>query len=201
MAYPLKRPIDAIAAAIALVALSPILAILAGMIAVTAGRPVVYRQERLGLGGKSFVIHKFRTMIDAWDNEGNPLPDEARLTPLGTFLRQSSLDELPELWDVLCGHMSLVGPRPLLVEYLPLYTSEQARRHEVRPGITGLAQVKGRNGLSWEERFTLDTWYVDTCSFSLDLKILLLTPLKVLSQEGIAGGGRATMEPFRGSTT
>lgn len=200
MPYALKRPFDTIAAGIALVALTPLLAILAATIALTIGRPVLYRQRRLGKNGQTFTIHKFRTMIDAWDQDGHPLPDEARLTRLGTFLRRLSLDELPELWDVVCGRMSLVGPRPLLVEYLPLYTPDQARRHDVRPGITGLAQVRGRNSLNWEERFRLDTWYVNHCSLWLDLKILVLTPLKVLSQEGITGGGRATMEPFRGSS-
>lgn len=199
MTYALKRPIDVIAATIALIVLSPFFAFLAALVSLTVGRPVLYRQDRLGLGNSTFVIYKFRTMTDERDQDGNLLADEARLTSFGSLLRRLSLDELPELWNVLCGSMSLVGPRPLLVEYLTLYSPDQSRRHDVRPGITGLAQVKGRNRLSWEERFKMDTWYVDNCSLWLDAKILLLTVYKVLLREGISGDGRATMEPFRGS--
>jgi lipopolysaccharide/colanic/teichoic acid biosynthesis glycosyltransferase len=160
---------------------------------------VFFRQVRPGLHGRPFTMVKFRTMRDAVDGEGRPLPDELRITPLGRFLRGTSLDELPELWNVLRGEMSLVGPRPLLMEYLPLYTPEQARRHEVRPGITGWAQVNGRNAIGWEEKFRLDSWYVDHRSLWLDLKILLLTVKKVFVREGISQEGQATMERFRGT--
>jgi lipopolysaccharide/colanic/teichoic acid biosynthesis glycosyltransferase len=163
------------------------------------GSPVLFRQRRPGLHGRPFEMLKFRTMLDATDGAGNPLPDADRLTPLGRFLRATSLDELPELWNVLRGEMSLVGPRPLLMEYLPLYTPEQARRHEVRPGITGWAQVNGRNAISWEEKFRMDVWYVDRRTFALDLKILLLTAKKVVVREGISQQGQATMERFLGS--
>lgn len=163
------------------------------------GFPVFYRQERPGKDGKPFEMVKFRTMRDLNDKDGMPLPDKQRMTSFGSFLRSSSLDELPELWNVLKGDMSLVGPRPLLVEYLPLYSQEQYRRHEVKPGITGWAQVNGRNTLSWEEKFKLDVWYVDHLSFWLDIKILFLTVKKVLMKDGINANGEATMSKFTGS--
>jgi len=163
------------------------------------GSPVLFRQVRPGLHRKPFVMYKFRTMRDLRDTEGRLLPDEMRLTRVGHILRATSLDELPELFNVLKGEMSLVGPRPLLMEYLELYTPEQARRHEVKPGITGWAQVNGRNAITWEEKFKLDVWYVDNWSLGLDLKILALTLIKVLKREGISADGHATMPEFRGS--
>jgi lipopolysaccharide/colanic/teichoic acid biosynthesis glycosyltransferase len=163
------------------------------------GSPIFFKQIRPGLDAKPFEMIKFRTMIDACSANGALLPDSERLTPFGSFLRSTSLDELPELWNVLKGDMSLVGPRPLLMEYLPLYSSTQARRHEVRPGITGWAQVNGRNSLSWEEKFELDVWYVDNRSFWLDIKILFMTVKKVLLREGISGEGEVTMSKFTGS--
>ena len=163
------------------------------------GSPVFFRQIRPGLHGKPFQMVKFRTMTDERGPDGQLLPDSLRLTPFGRFLRATSLDELPELWNVLKGDMSLVGPRPLLMEYLPLYSTEQARRHDVRPGITGWAQVNGRNALSWKEKFTLDVWYVDHRSLWLDIRILCLTAKKVLVREGISGQGEATMSKFTGS--
>jgi len=193
-----KRTIDLVAGSLALVVLMPVMAIIYTVIRVSMGAPVVYRQARPGLGGRVFVIYKFRTMTEALDGNGLRQSDERRLTRTGRLLRRTSLDELPELWNVLRGEMSLVGPRPLLAEYLPLYTHEQARRHEVRPGITGLAQVSGRNALSWEDRFRLDVWYVDNWSLGLDFRILVTTIFKVLKREGISGAGRETMEPFRG---
>ncbi len=187
---------------IALLAL-PVLALPMGAIALaiylTMGRPITFRQERPGLHGKPFTLYKFRTMTDARDEQGNLLPDGERLLPLGRFLRSSSLDELPELFNVLRGEMSLVGPRPLLMCYLGRYTPAQARRHEVRPGITGWAQANGRNALTWEERFVLDVWYVDHWSLGLDLKILALTAWKVLKREGISYPGEVTMSEFLGS--
>jgi lipopolysaccharide/colanic/teichoic acid biosynthesis glycosyltransferase len=193
-----KRTVDLVAGSVALVVFSPVMAIIYPVIRLSMGTPVVYRQARPGLGGRIFVLYKFRTMTEALDGSGLRQSDERRLTRTGRFLRRTSLDELPELWNVLRGEMSLVGPRPLLVEYLPLYTSEQARRHEVRPGITGLAQVSGRNALSWEDRFRLDVWYVDNWSLGLDFRILVRTIFKVLKREGISGAGRETMEPFCG---
>jgi len=163
------------------------------------GHPVIFKQTRPGLFGKSFNMIKFRTMEDAFDSTGYPLPDEERLTSFGKFLRSTSLDELPGLWCVLKGDMSLVGPRPLLVEYLPLYSDEQARRHNVRPGITGWAQVNGRNAISWDEKFELDLWYVDNQSFWLDIKILSLTVKKVFVREGISADGEVTMSKFKGN--
>lgn len=163
------------------------------------GAPAFFRQERPGIGGKPFNMIKFRTMLDATDKKGNLLPDSERLTLFGAKLRSTSLDELPELWNVLRGDMSLVGPRPLLMEYLPLYSAEQQRRHDLRPGLTGWAQVNGRNALSWEEKFQLDVWYVDNHSLLLDLKILFLTVKKVMVRDGISGQGVATMSRFRGS--
>lgn len=193
-----KRTIDLVAGSIAVVALSPVLAALYAVLRVTMGSPVLYRQARPGLGGRAFMLYKFRTMTEELDENGARQSDERRLTRVGRFLRRTSLDELPELWNVIRGEMSLVGPRPLLVEYLPLYTPAQARRHEVRPGITGLAQVSGRNALEWQERFQLDVWYVDNWSIPLDLRILGRTVIKVLKREGISGAGTETMEPFRG---
>jgi lipopolysaccharide/colanic/teichoic acid biosynthesis glycosyltransferase len=193
-----KRALDVAAAGAGLALLSPVLLGVSVAVRLSLGSPVLFRQTRPGLGGKPFEMLKFRTMRDAHDARGNPLPDAERLTPLGRFLRATSLDELPELVNVLRGEMSLVGPRPLLMEYLPLYTPEQARRHEVRPGITGWAQVNGRNALSWEEKFRLDVWYVDHRSFWLDLRILARTVAKVFAREGISQEGQATMERFRG---
>lgn len=169
------------------------------LIRVKLGRPVFFRQVRPGLHGKPFTMIKFRTMTDAKDERGALLDDAARLTPFGKFLRASSLDELPELWNVFKGDMSLVGPRPLLMEYLPLYSPDQARRHEVRPGITGWSQVNGRNALSWEDRFALDVWYVDNRTMCLDLKILLMTVYKVFVRQGINQKGEATMSKFKGN--
>lgn len=195
----LKRVFDVLAAALALVILSPVLAVVAWQISRKMGSPVLFRQVRPGMNGKPFEMIKFRTMKDAVDAEGNPLPDSERLTPFGQFLRSSSLDELPELWNVLKGEMSLVGPRPLLMEYLPLYTPQQYRRHEVRPGVTGWAQINGRNSLSWDEKFQLDVWYVENQSLWLDLKILFMTVKKVVVRDGISADGEATMPKFTGS--
>lgn len=196
----LKRLIDIIASGLGLLVLSPVLLGIALAIRVTMGAGVFFRQARPGLGGRVFTMYKFRTMRDTRDASGEPLPDAERMTPLGAFLRKSSLDELPELINVLKGDMSLVGPRPLLVDYLPLYTPEQARRHEVRPGITGWAQVNGRNAISWEQKFAYDVWYVDNQSLALDLKILLMTVVAVFRREGISQEGHATARPFEGST-
>lgn len=195
----LKRAFDVVASAIALILLSPVIAIVAWQIRRKLGSPVLFRQVRPGLHGKPFEMIKFRTMRDAADAQGNPLPDSERMTPLGSFLRSSSLDELPELWNVLKGDMSLVGPRPLLMDYLPLYSPEQCRRHEARPGVTGWAQINGRNALSWEEKFKLDVWYVDNRSFWLDLKIIFLTVKKVVVRDGISAEGEVTMSKFTGS--
>lgn len=194
----LKRLLDFVVALLALVLLSPLLFLLAVWIRLTMGSPVLFRQTRPGLHGRPFAMYKFRTMADARDPEGNLLPDEQRLTRFGRFLRSTSLDELPELINVLKGEMSLVGPRPLLMKYLDRYTPEQFRRHEVRPGITGWAQINGRNAIPWEEKFKLDIWYVDHQSLWLDLKILLLTLLKVFRREGIGHGLQETMPEFRG---
>lgn len=195
----MKRLFDLIAACCILLALAlPLLGLIV-LVRFFLGKPVFFRQIRPGLHGKPFLMIKLRTMRDAVGPDGQPLPDAERMTPLGKFLRSSSLDELPELWNVIKGDMSLVGPRPLLMEYLPLYSPEQARRHEVRPGLTGWAQVNGRNALSWEEKFCLDVWYVDNQSFWLDLKILAMTVKKVLLREGINAGGEATMPKFTGT--
>lgn len=195
----LKRAFDIAASTSALVVLSPVLAITAYKVKKEMGSPVLFRQVRPGLHGKPFEMVKFRTMKDVTDEEGNALPDSERLTEFGKKLRASSLDELPELWNVLKGDMSLVGPRPLLMEYLPLYNAEQAKRHNVRPGVTGYAQVNGRNSLSWEDKFKLDTWYVEHQSFLLDMKILLKTVKKVLIKDGINEAGEATMSKFMGA--
>jgi len=197
----LKRVFDIVVSAVALTVLAPVMGLIALLVWRTMGRPVLFRQARPGLHGKPFVMYKFRTMRDLRDAEGNLLPDEARLTPFGRWLRTTSLDELPELVNVLRGEMSLVGPRPLLMEYLERYTPEQARRHEVKPGITGWAQIHGRNNLSWDERFKLDVWYVDNWSLWLDVKILWRTLWMVLRREGISAQGHATMPEFRGSQT
>ena len=195
----LKRAFDIVASTSALVVLTPVLAITAYKVKKELGSPVLFRQTRPGLHGKPFEMIKFRTMKDATDKEGNALPDSERLTEFGKKLRASSLDELPELWNVLKGDMSLVGPRPLLMEYLPLYSAEQAKRHNVRPGVTGYAQVNGRNSLSWEDKFKLDTWYVEHQSFLLDMKILLKTVKKVIIKDGISAEGEATMTKFTGT--
>ncbi len=195
----MKRVCDVVLASLALVLLSPVIVMLAVLIRIKLGSPVLFRQVRPGLHGQPFRMVKFRTMRDAYDAHGQPLPDAERLTPFGLWLRGSSLDELPELWNVLKGEMSLVGPRPLLMEYLPLYTPAQARRHEVRPGITGHAQINGRNAISWEDKFALDTWYVEHRSLLLDLKIMLGTVKKVLVRDGISAEGEATVSKFTGS--
>ena len=195
----LKRVFDVVVSATALVVLAPVMGLIALAVWRTMGRPVLFRHVRPGLHGKPFVMYKFRTMRDLRDAEGKLLPDEARLTPFGRWLRSTSLDELPELLNVLRGEMSLVGPRPLLMEYLDRYTPEQARRHEVKPGITGWAQIHGRNNLSWDERFKLDVWYVDNWSLWLDVKILWRTLWMVLRREGISAQGHATMPEFIGT--
>jgi lipopolysaccharide/colanic/teichoic acid biosynthesis glycosyltransferase len=195
----LKRLMDVTVSLATLLLLSPLLLALALLVRVKLGSPVFFRQVRPGLHGRPFELIKFRTMTDARDASGALLPDAERLTPFGCFLRSTSLDELPELWNVLRGEMSLVGPRPLLMEYLERYTPFQARRHEVRPGITGLAQIRGRNALGWEEKFALDVYYVDNHTLWLDVRILWLTLLKVLRREGISAVGEATMPRFMGS--
>ena len=195
----IKRLIDITASGAALVALSPVLALTAYKVKKNLGSPVLFKQTRPGLDGKPFEMIKFRTMKDATDKDGNLLPDSERLTPFGQKLRSTSLDELPELWNVLKGDMSLVGPRPLLMEYLPLYNREQVRRHNVRPGVTGYAQVNGRNAISWEQKFALDTWYVNNQSLWLDIKILAKTVKQVLIKDGISAAGEATMSKFTGS--
>ncbi|MEQ1881182.1 MAG: sugar transferase [Burkholderiales bacterium] len=194
-----KRIFDLCGSVIGVTALSPLFATTACLVRASLGRHILFTQTRPGLHGRPFRLYKFRTMRDTRDAAGRMLPDAERLTPFGRFLRASSLDELPSLWNVLKGDMSLVGPRPLLMEYLDRYTPEQARRHEVRPGITGWAQVNGRNALSWEEKFKLDVWYVDNRSFWLDMKILALTVWHVLARKGISAEGHATMPPFTGT--
>ena len=196
----LKRAFDFCVAGIALVTLAPLLLILAALVWIRLGAPVIFRQQRPGLHGRPFTLLKFRSMTDARDAEGNLLPDEQRLTPFGRFLRSSSLDELPELINVIRGDMSLVGPRPLLMEYLDRYTLEQMRRHEVRPGITGWAQVNGRNAISWDQKFALDVWYVDHLSFWLDLRILVMTVWRVVQRDGISQRGCATTTIFQGTS-
>jgi lipopolysaccharide/colanic/teichoic acid biosynthesis glycosyltransferase len=190
---------DLLGAGLGLTLLSPILLVLAVAIRQRLGQPVLFRQERPGLGGRPFLLMKFRTMTTAVDAEGTVLPDAQRMTPLGRFLRSTSLDELPTLWNVARGEMSLVGPRPLLMRYLPRYSSEQARRHETKPGITGWAQVNGRNAIAWEEKFRLDVWYVEHQSLALDLRILAMTVWKVLRRQGISQEGEATMSEFTGA--
>ncbi|QYK00270.1 sugar transferase [Shewanella psychrotolerans] len=195
----IKRSLDIILSLFALILLAPVLLIVSRKVKNHLGSPVIFRQKRPGLNGEIFEMLKFRSMKDGVDEQGNVLPDSERLTPFGQKLRSTSLDELPGLWSVLKGDMSLVGPRPLLVEYLPLYNEEQARRHDVRPGITGWAQINGRNAITWEEKFRLDVWYVDNQSLFLDMKILLLTVKKVFFKEGISAQGHVTVEAFKGS--
>ena len=194
----MKRLIDIVFSLFGLIVLSPVIFLITYLVLIKLGSPVIFRQVRPGRHGKPFEMTKFRTMRDALDAAGNPLPDSERMTPFGGFLRSSSMDELPELWNVLKGEMSLVGPRPLLMEYLPLYSPEQFRRHEVRPGVTGWAQINGRNALSWDEKFKLDVWYVDNRSLWLDLKIIFLTIKKVVVRDGISADGEATMAKFTG---
>jgi len=196
----IKRLFDIVGATTAFVVLSPVYAATAYKVSKNLGAPVLFRQIRPGLYGKPFEMIKFRSMKDDIDSDGNPLEDGARLTSFGKALRNTSLDELPELWNVIKGDMSLVGPRPLLIEYLPLYNDEQARRHNVRPGITGYAQVNGRNAIGWDERFALDTWYVDNQSLWLDIKILFKTVKKVIIRDGISAEGEATMSKFMGNS-
>lgn len=199
MEFMIKRLHDILTSFLGLLILSPIIAIVAWKVRKKLGSPILFRQMRPGKDGKPFEMLKFRTMLDAIDTSGKPLPDADRMTPFGSFLRSSSLDELPGLWNVFKGDMSLVGPRPLLMEYLPLYSTEQSRRHEMKPGITGWAQVNGRNAISWEDKFKFDIWYVDNQSFMLDMKILLLTVKKVFVREGISSDDHVTMPEFKGS--
>jgi sugar transferase EpsL len=195
----LKRVFDVVVGLLCLIVLSPLVALIAVIVLFDVGRPVLFVQERPGLNGVPFRLRKFRTMRTIVDQGGAPLPDEQRLTTIGAFLRRWSLDELPELWNVLVGEMSLVGPRPLLMEYLPLYSERQAKRHLMKPGLTGLAQVSGRNNLSWEEKFELDVHYVEHWSLALDFNILLKTFRQVLSGSGVNAQGHATVPPFTGS--
>mgnify|MGYP000211961804 CR=1 FL=1 len=194
-----KRPMDFVLSLIAIIVLSPVFLVVAVLVRIKLGSPVIFKQERPGLNEKIFTLYKFRSMTDERDENGELLPDSVRLTKFGKFLRSTSLDELPELVNILKGDMSIVGPRPLLVEYLPLYDEHQRRRQEVRPGLSGLAQVSGRNTISWEEKFNLDVEYVDNISFILDWKIIFLTIKKVIFREGISSNTSVTMEPFRGS--
>jgi len=196
-----KRLFDLWVASALIIILSPILVLIGFMVRVVNGSPVLFHQVRPGIGGKPFTIFKFRTMTNEYDKKGNKLPDADRLTALGRVLRNTSLDELPELLNVIIGDMSLVGPRPLLMQYLERYTPEQARRHELKPGLTGWAQVNGRNALTWEEKFDLDVWYVDNQSLWLDLKIIALTILKIIKREGINQPGQATAEEFNPQIT
>jgi lipopolysaccharide/colanic/teichoic acid biosynthesis glycosyltransferase len=195
----MKRGVDLMVSMILIVSVCPILLVTTIMIYFFLGRPILFQQIRPGLNGLPFKMYKFRSMKDSTDRSGNPLPDDERLTSFGKILRSTSIDELPALWNVLKGEMSLVGPRPLLMEYLPLYSDEQKHRHDIRPGITGWAQVNGRNALSWEERFKLDVWYVNNQTFWLDIKIILLTVKKVFMREDISAEGQATMQKFTGN--
>ena len=196
----IKRIFEFTIALLALFMLLPIFLTISILVLLKMGTPIFFIQPRPGLNGKTFKMYKFRTMTNKCDKNGNLLEDKDRLLKFGSFLRSTSLDELPTLWNVLCGNMSLVGPRPLLIEYLPLYSKNQARRHEVRPGITGWAQVNGRNAISWNEKFELDTWYVENQSFVLDMKIILLTLKKVIKRDGISHNNHVTMEKFKGNT-
>jgi lipopolysaccharide/colanic/teichoic acid biosynthesis glycosyltransferase len=196
----LKRLFDVVFASFALLFLSPILVLVVVLVRINLGSPIFFHQTRPGLNGHPFNIVKFRTMLEAMDANGKPLSDEVRLTPFGKFLRATSLDEQPELWNVLKGEMSLVGPRPLLTEYLSLYNKEQSRRHDVRPGITGWAQVNGRNAISWEEKFKFDVWYIENQSFWLDIGIMFLTIKKVFFREGVSAKGLMTMPLFTGNS-
>src|SRR5690606_30812971 len=195
----IKRPMDFILSLMAIVALSPVLLVVAILVRTKLGSPVLFKQKRPGLNDKVFMMYKFRTMTDERDENGELLPDSVRLTKFGKFLRSTSLDELPELFNILKGDMSIIGPRPLLVQYLPLYNEHQKRRHEVRPGLSGLAQISGRNAISWEDKFNLDVEYVDSVSFIGDWKIIFLTIKKVFVREGINSETSATMEPFKGT--
>lgn len=195
----IKRLLDIILSAMALILLSPVLLVTAALVRFKLGSPVIFHQDRPGKDGKIFRLYKFRSMTDARDAQGALLPDELRLTGFGKRLRSTSLDELPELWNILRGDMSIVGPRPLLVKYLPLYDQRQRHRHDVRPGLTGWAQVNGRNALTWEEKFRLDVWYVENLSFALDVKTFFLTIKNVLCREGISSATAATMEEFKGT--
>ncbi|QIM48046.1 sugar transferase [Pusillimonas sp. DMV24BSW_D] len=195
----MKRLFDILIASAALLLISPVFILIFVMVRIKLGAPALFTQTRPGLNGKPFKLIKFRTMLSAVDNDGVPLPDEKRLTPFGKKLRASSLDELPELWNVVRGEMSLVGPRPLLMEYLPLYSATQYRRHYVRPGITGWAQVNGRNAITWEEKFALDVWYVDNANLALDIKILFMTIYKIFRREGINQSNHVTSEKFQGN--
>lgn len=197
----IKRTLDIAVATLFLVLLVPVFLVVAILVRVKLGPPVMFMQLRPGYKAQPFRMMKFRSLMDVSGADGRLLPDRDRLTPFGHFLRSTSLDELPELWNVVRGEMSLVGPRPLLMEYLPLYSSEQSRRHDVRPGITGWAQINGRNAVTWEKKFALDLWYVDNCSLSLDVKILCLTLVKVVQRHGIAQDGQATADSFRGSSS
>ena len=195
----MKRLADIIVAASALLILSPVLLWLAWLVKSRLGSPILFRQQRPGLHGRPFEMLKFKSMRDALGPDGQPLPDAERLTPFGKWLRDTSLDELPELWNVLKGEMSLVGPRPLLIEYLPLYSPEQKRRHDVRPGVTGWAQVNGRNAISWQDKFALDAWYVDNRSLALDIKIILMTVVKVVKRENVTANNSVSAEKFTGN--
>ncbi len=194
-----KRPMDFILSLIAIIILAPVMLVIAVLVKIKLGSPVIFKQQRPGLNEKIFTLYKFRTMTDERDENGELLPDDERLTRFGRFMRSTSLDELPELFNILKGDMSIVGPRPLLVQYLPLYNEHQRRRHEVRPGLSGLAQINGRNSISWEERFKLDVEYIDNISFLGDWKIILRTLYKALKREGISSDTTATMELFKGS--
>jgi len=196
----LKRLIDILGSALLITLLSPVFLLVAIVVRCKLGSPVIFRQQRPGLCAAPFVVLKFRTMTDARDGQGNLLPDAERLTPVGMWIRSHTLDELPQLWNVLRGDMSLVGPRPLLTQYVERYTPEQGRRHMVKPGITGLAQISGRNALSWEEKFALDTWYVDHFSLWLDMTIMLKTILRLIKRDGISQEGHATMPEFMGTS-
>ena len=195
----IKRLFDFLFSISVLIVLIPVILVVALLVLIKMGWPIVFTQLRPGKGGKPFTIYKFRSMIYRWDKRGVLLPDAKRLTQFGQFLRSTSCDELPALWNVLKGEMSIVGPRPLLMEYLPLYNEKQSRRHDVKPGITGWAQVNGRNAISWQEKFDLDVWYVENQSFILDLKILLMTAKKIVIRDGISGGGEVTMSKFTGN--
>ena len=194
-----KRILDILLSTIMLLILGPLLILVYFLVSYKLGKPAIFKQERTGLHGKIFVLYKFRSMTNKKDENGNLLPDKDRITDFGNFLRQTSLDELPELYNILKGDMSFVGPRPLLVKYLERYSPEQARRHEVKPGLTGWAQVNGRNAISWEEKFKLDVWYVDNWNLMLDIKILWMTVIKVFKREGISAEGEATMKEFLGN--
>jgi sugar transferase EpsL len=196
-----KRIFDLVIATLGLIILSPIILLTAVFVRIFLGTPILFRQTRPGYKAKPFTVYKFRTMTDARDAQGNPLPDELRLTRFGQFLRASSIDELPELFSILRGEMSFIGPRPLLMEYLPLYSAEQMRRHDVYPGLTGWAQVNGRNAVDWQTRFALDVWYVDHWSFWLDIKIVFMSLWKVIKREGISQPGQATMDYFKGNNS